>query len=215
MEDTPSAGRRNRRGEETRRALIDAGVAQLAEGGMRALTHRLVEERAGQAQGAVKHHFGSLDGLVEAMLDHMVSIDLPLVLRADGGSADLDGLIAQAQAVMGVVASRPDLSRARLALYVEAAGRPRLQEIIGEARERFVGQIAASLPGPDSELGARFVAAFMDGLVLDQLSAPHPALVGQAGTLVVHAGYAGSLIAARNLDDSTAGTHLLDQGEHP
>lgn len=199
VEDKPEVGRRNRRGEKTRRDIIDAAIAQLADGGMRALTHRLVEERAGQAQGAVKHHFGSLDGLVEAVLEHMVSLDLPLVLHP-GDTSDFLDLSTRAQAVMDVVTSRPDLSRARLELYVHAAGRPQLQQIIGDAREKFVQQIAASLPGPDADLGARFVAAFIDGLILDQLSAPHHALTHHAGALVAHAGYAGGLVAARTLE---------------
>ena len=196
MEDTGRPARRTSRGEATRQRLLQAAVELLADNGVRGLTHRRAEERAGVAQGSAKHHFGSWDGLVEAVLAHLVEQDLPLVLAP--GPADTPAeLVARAQAVMDTVWSRPHLARARLALYVHAAGRPHLQRIVGEARDRFVAQIAAALPGPDAELGARFVAALMDGLVLDQLSAPHPDLAAHAGRLVVHAGLAGRTIAAR------------------
>lgn len=165
---------------------------------MRGLTHRLVEERAGAAQGSVKHHFGSLDGLIEAVLEHMVSVDLPLVLRPEPDADPVD-LARLAQGVMDGVFARPDLARARFELYVHAAGRPALQVIISAARDRFVEAIARSLPGPDAEVGARFVAAVMDGLVLDQLSAPNPTLANNAGAMVVHAGHAGRLLARAGL----------------
>lgn len=195
MEDTGRAARRNSRGEATRQRLLEAAVELLADDGVRGLTHRRVEDRAGAAQGSAKHHFGSWDGLVEAVLTHLVEQDLPLVL-APGPEDTVPDLVARAQAVMDTVWSRPHLARARLALYVHASGRPHLQGIIGAARERLVARIAVALPGPDAQLGARFVAAFMDGLVLDQLSAPHPDLADRAGSLVVHAGRTGRAIAS-------------------
>lgn len=175
-------------------------MAQLADEGMRGLTHRLVEQRAGQAQGSVKHHFGSLDGLIAAVVEHMVDVDLPLVLTPGAGDpGDVPSLVAQAQAVIEAVWSRPDLLRARMELYVHAARRPELQEIVARGRQRFVDRIAPSLPGPDAELAARFVAAAMDGLILDQLSAPSDLVAQHAGSLVVHAGHTGRVLAARTL----------------
>lgn len=177
-------------------------MAQLADQGMRGMTHRLVEQRAGQAQGAVRHHFGSLDGLITAVVEHMVDVDLPLVLApSSDDSADVPSLVVQAQAVMEMVWSRPDLLRARMELYVHAARRPELQEIVARGRQRFVDQISASLPGPDAELAARFVAATMDGLILDQLSAPSDLVANYAGSLVVHAGHTGRVLAARTLTE--------------
>lgn len=161
---------------------------------MRGLTHRLVEERAGQAQGSVKHHFGSIEGLVEAVLNHMAAIELPRVLHP-APDASLEGVTSQAQAIMDAVYSRPDLARARFELYLHAVGRPELQAIIARARDRFVDSIAEALPGPNAEVGARFVAAVMDGLVLDQISAPHPTLSTHAGVMVAHAGLAGRRLA--------------------
>lgn len=205
MEDTLSGRRRNNRGERTREALVQAAVGQLAEEGMRGLTHRLVEQRAGQAQGSVKHHFGSLDGLVTAVVEYMVAMDLPLVLAPEVAAGDdVPALIAQAQAAMEAVWSRPDLLRARMELYLHAARYPQLQQIVAAGRDRFVERIAQSLPGPDSELAARFVAAAMDGLIFDQLSGPDPAIAQQAGLLVVHAGFAGRAISTRALVNPSA-----------
>ena len=49
-----------------RARLVEAAIGQLADEGMRGLTHRRVEARADVSQGLVKYHFGSLDGLIEA-----------------------------------------------------------------------------------------------------------------------------------------------------
>lgn len=46
--------------------LRDATIALVAEGGMKAATARAIAERAGVSLGLIRHHFGSLGGLVEA-----------------------------------------------------------------------------------------------------------------------------------------------------
>ena len=54
-----------------RARLRDAGIALIAEGGTRALTARAVSERAGVSQGLVRHHFGSMAGLLQACDEHV------------------------------------------------------------------------------------------------------------------------------------------------
>lgn len=169
---------------------------------MRGLTHRRVEQRAGLAQGSAKYYFGTLDSLVECVLEHLLAEELPLVLevspeeRSDAvASGDTSALLARAQEVVDAVTERPDRVRARFHLYLHAAGDPRLQQVVAEARAVMVARIADSLPGPQAEAGARFVCALVDGMLLDQVSAPNALVAEHAARYVLEAGAAGSRLA--------------------
>ena len=52
---------------DLRNALIEAGIAILAEGGTEALTLRAAAAKAGVSHAAPAHHFGSLHGLLTAI----------------------------------------------------------------------------------------------------------------------------------------------------
>lgn len=168
---------------------------------MRGLTHRRVEQRAGVAQGSAKYYFGTLDVLVESVLEHLLAEELPLVLEVSPAEAaaadagDQSDLLARAQAVVDAVSARPDRVRARFHLYLHASGDPRLQEVITAARDAVVASIAASLPGPHAEVGAHFVCALVDGMLLDQLSAPSDVVDAHAARYLLEAGAAGARLA--------------------
>ncbi len=200
----PGTPGRTGRAEQRRVAtvrLLEAAVAQLARDGVPGLTHRRVEERAGLAQGSVKYYFGSSDGLIEAVLTHLADRSLPLVLTlspaeqqaAAGG--DVQALHRQAEHVAGAMLARPEEVRARLHLYLHAAGSPHLEALVTAQRDRFVAAIGESLPGPGSAAAARFVCAVVDGILLDQVSAPSPVVEQNAARYLVAAGAAAAALA--------------------
>lgn len=199
MEDTSGHPGRAQQGREARRRLLDAAVAQLADAGVRGLTHRKVEQRAGCAQGSIKYHFGSSDALIQAVLDHLAGRDLPLVLEipaaGEGPPEETGRLEQRAQEAAEAMLARPDDVRARFQIYLYAAGNARLQGQVAAARDRFVHKIAESLPGPGSEAAARFVCAVIDGILLDQVSAPNPLVQDNAARYLLAAGSAGNVIA--------------------
>ncbi len=207
---TQRAGRREG-SQAVRRRLIEAAVAQLAQEGMRGLTHRKVERRAGVSQGLAKYHFGNLAGLIEAVLTHMVEVELPDVFSVSPqtqAAALASGefppeLWHAARAVLDGVAARPDLVRARFELYLHAAGRPELQEIIRRARNKFVRMIAASLPSANPEAAARMVVALIDGMLLDQLSAPEPLVEAMGPAYLLYGGAAALQLPAPATPRST------------
>ncbi|WP_052465891.1 TetR/AcrR family transcriptional regulator [Mobilicoccus massiliensis] len=141
----------------TRERIVEAAIAVLAEQGMRGLTHRKVGERAGVTLGLVRYHFGSLDGLIEAVLHRMVELqrgdimDLSDELR-DGldheGTAS-PALWREAQASIDRVNARPDLALARFELLLHAARNPELQVIIRESRNTFVEATTNLMGDPD------------------------------------------------------------------
>lgn len=201
MEDTARAeASRTDRGREARSRLIEAAITQLADGGMRALTHRKVEQRAGLAQGSAKYYFGTHAALVDAVLAHLIDLELPLVLEVDPDErdepTDSRDLLDRAQRAVDAALQDPHRVRARFHLYLHAAGDPDLQARIRVARDAFVTRIAASLPGAQSEAGARFVSATIDGLLFGQVCAPDPTVSAYAARYVLAAGTAGALLAA-------------------
>lgn len=156
------------------------------------------------AQGSTKYYFSTIDALIEAVLAHLVEADLPLVLDLSAAEratllagADLSPLLARAQAVADAVLARPDLVRARFHLYLAAATNPALRRLVDDARGVFVAQIEQVLPGPGSHVAARFLCALVDGLLLDQVSAPHPVTEAHAAHYLLAAGSAAASLAAQ------------------
>ncbi|WP_460747602.1 hypothetical protein [Nocardiopsis oceani] len=116
--------------------------------------------------------------------------------REAAAHGDDGALLRRAQTVAEAMLARPDHVRARFHLYLDASGNPRREAIVTAARNRFVAKIAQSLPGPDSLAAARFVCAVMDGILLDQVSAPDPVVREHTATYILAAGAAGMQIAA-------------------
>lgn len=185
---------------QLRQNLVLAAVDLLAEDGLRAVTHRRVEQRAGVSQGTVKYHFGSLDGLIAAVVEHMVDVEVTSVLAVPRELVETalatgrvpDAVWQRADAVLHEMLSRPELVRARFELYLHAAARPELQTMIGRGRDQFVKQTAASLAevtagqAPDSaESVARMILALVDGMLLHHLAAPHRSLVDDGAAWLV------------------------------
>lgn len=72
----------------TRRRVLEAAAALYGERGISATTVQAVAERADVSRGTILNHFTSADGLLEAVLDHVVgTIDMPDERTLDGASS--------------------------------------------------------------------------------------------------------------------------------
>ncbi|WIY83401.1 TetR/AcrR family transcriptional regulator [Propionimicrobium sp. PCR01-08-3] len=180
-----TASSRQEAAAEMRTRLVDAAIEQLADDGMRGVTHRRVEQRAGVSQGLVKYHFGTLDGLIEACVERLADVELGSVMRVTPDQ------VAEAQETNTIpskvwdaarntwqaITAHPGLIRARYELFLHAARNPELQDIVRRGRARFIAAAAKSLPlAADPQAAARMVIALVDGLVLHQISAPDAVL---------------------------------------
>jgi len=86
----------------TRRRLLDAAVALLAQVGWTATSVALVAGRAGVSRGAAQHHFPTRDALFEAVIDHITEQRLAeLELAADRLTAGA----GRTEAVLEVIAA--------------------------------------------------------------------------------------------------------------
>ncbi|MFB6676424.1 TetR/AcrR family transcriptional regulator [Streptomyces sp. NPDC056390] len=84
---------RDEQREASRRRLVDAALAILAEEGYGRLTIKQVGDRAGVSRGLVNYHFASKAGLIEAVAAD-IREGLVEQVRAVPGYADMSGLEA-------------------------------------------------------------------------------------------------------------------------
>ncbi|OEU94448.1 TetR family transcriptional regulator [Streptomyces abyssalis] len=119
-------------GPLTRSEMIaDAAIALLAERGLRALTHRAVDEAAGLPQGSTSNHARTRAALIEAAVRRLAVRESQVIaldeMPTGKDTAELaDGL---ALAVHRYLTRDPSLLLARYELALEIARRPGLREM--------------------------------------------------------------------------------------
>lgn len=100
------------RGEVTSDLLLDAALRVYADAGEQGLTVSAVTRASGVSLGSLYHHFGSIDGLVNALLTRWLSRLLGELADAVGDSHDArTGVRALVRAYLGFVQAHPDVSR--------------------------------------------------------------------------------------------------------
>ncbi|MFI6255653.1 TetR/AcrR family transcriptional regulator [Micromonospora zamorensis] len=176
--------------------LTDAAIELIADGGMRALTHRAVDGRAGMPPGTTSAYLRTRQALIEAVVGRLAERDRGDLAAYDlptqpppptpAPQLDADDLDALATGVAEVLDRWLSTGRsrtlARYACLLEAVHRPELRGILQhgtglrvQARDLLTRAGAAD---PDRQ-GDQFVA-FVDGLLFDRLvgagalSAPQP-----------------------------------------
>ncbi|WP_432987961.1 TetR/AcrR family transcriptional regulator [Dactylosporangium sp. CA-233914] len=134
--------------------LADAAIDVLGNDGVRALTHRAVDERAGLPQGTCSYHFPTRNALLTAALERIAELDL-----ADSEGRDLAG-------VLELWADSPR-ARARFMLMLDPQARRELGESAARLADGFVER-AEAITG--SRARARLLIGLIDGLLLDELT---------------------------------------------
>ncbi|AIJ14152.2 TetR family transcriptional regulator [Streptomyces lividans TK24] len=100
------------RGEVTSDLLLDAALRVYADAGEQGLTVSAVTRASGVSLGSLYHHFGSIDGLVNALLTRWLGRLLGELADAVGNSHDArTGVRALVRAYLGFVQAHPDVSR--------------------------------------------------------------------------------------------------------
>jgi DNA-binding transcriptional regulator YbjK len=180
--------------------LTDAAIAVLAELGMRGLTHRAVDARAGLPQGTTSAYFRTRKALIEAVVRRLADLDRADLDRADLDRADLDradldraeldwadfdavaaGIAAVLDRWMG--AGR-DRTLARYACLLEATHHPELRAILahGDPFRAQAREILAAAGARDPERAGVHLVACIDGLLFDRLAGAGSRTAPPAGT---------------------------------
>ncbi len=131
-----------RRGDVTRRALLDAALVEFAASGFDAASTRAIAGRAGVRQGQLTYHFASKDVLWQATVDHLfehfdalLSVATPPITPADRDDP-AHRFARSIRALVHAVARLPELNR--IMVHEATAATPRLEWIVEEhVRARF------------------------------------------------------------------------------
>ncbi|TQK20274.1 TetR family transcriptional regulator [Microbacterium sp. SLBN-154] len=164
------------RNDARRQTLADAGLSVIAHEGMRGLTHRAVDARAGVPRGTTSNYFRSRAALIAALV-HRIGERLapdPTVYAPWQDRAPTPSLFADyARDIVRRLLADRDVSLALFTLRIEAARNPEIAVPLREwIRTGFAADVAfnrsAGLPGGDFEIALFHYA--LEGLVLDRLT---------------------------------------------
>ncbi|MFE4412011.1 TetR/AcrR family transcriptional regulator [Streptomyces sp. NPDC093064] len=162
------------RPESAQRAdlVADTALALLAERGMRGLTHRAVDERAGLPQGSTSNVARTRQALLELAVRRLAEREarvLALHEMPDPRTGSLDSLVeGLALATHRALTRNRALTLARYELALEATRRPELRSYFDAAGARFRDQLGALVTAMGSTAPERHVlslVAWADGLM--------------------------------------------------
>src|SRR3954452_15629958 len=122
--------------EVTRTRLIDAAIERFATDGLGASFDAVAAE-VGVTKGALYHHFGSKEGLVEAVYKEAIRRHAERVVAASAEGTGRARLLALVDASARLYASRTPFYRLLISLHLAAATtRPELADIARRVQRR-------------------------------------------------------------------------------
>jgi AcrR family transcriptional regulator len=168
--------------EVTRARLIDAAISRFAADGVGA-SFDAVAADVGVTKGALYHHFGSKEGLVEAVYKEAIRRHAARVVAASSTGSGRDRLLALVDASARLYGSRSPFYRLLVSLHLAAAmERPALADTarkMQRAQRDYMielvreGQRDGSIrPELDPEGVGLTVNAALEGFLTQQLEPP-------------------------------------------
>ncbi|SFO95905.1 hypothetical protein SAMN05421810_101523 [Amycolatopsis arida] len=170
-------------GRSRKERAADAAIEVIAADGLRGLTHRAVDARAGLPPGSTSSCFRTRLALLAGVLDRLVELDEAVVAAVpdagwstdtpDQRAAIVDMLTDLLVHWLGPARSR---TLARMELYLDATRRAELLPELEAANRRFIDRAAEGIRRTgvtNSDQMARLLIAHMDGLLYDALTRPY------------------------------------------
>lgn len=160
--------------------LLEAAVAVLGEHGLRGLTHRAVDVRAGLPQGSCSAYLRTRSALLEAVAAHVARRLTHDIAALTDRLADRPGDEAAARETTRLFLdwlAEPDLVVARLELSLESSRRPELARCFESWRAQLEAVVlrAITRSGHERSLAhAQTVTASLEGVLLRALLTPEP-----------------------------------------
>ncbi|HEY2574827.1 MAG TPA: TetR family transcriptional regulator [Streptosporangiaceae bacterium] len=162
-----------------RDALLRAAVALIAEGGVRAVTHRAVAARAQVPLAATTYYFESIQQLTEEALRRHVTERVgelnKLAEAAANGSRTAEQVARRF--VKALLARDRDSTIAQFEVFLEAARNPALQQSVAEALdtfERLAYLTVTALGARRPAQAAAALVAVVNGFLLNGLARRRP-----------------------------------------
>ncbi|MEV6070724.1 TetR family transcriptional regulator [Nocardia sp. NPDC052001] len=161
-----------------RELILDGAIELLGTRGLRALTHRAVDELADMPPGSASNYFRTRDALLTGIAERLEErdyADWQAVTRIAAPSTlpqFIDGLAAL---LAHAVTTDRTRTLARYALFLESQTAPGLQEVLLRGHTRLTEWIATMLravvPNAPPEV-TPLVVKYIDGAALHQLTYP-------------------------------------------
>ena len=156
----------------SRTRALDAAVELVGTGGLRALTHVRVDERAGLPRGSTSNYFRTRAALLAGVVDWIAERELPEVDGAVSAesAASLVGLVCDLFEY--VTRQNRAMTAARLVLFMEASHDSSLLDAVSRGRtamESSVIAVMTRLGAPDPAVAAAALMACVEGLILHRV----------------------------------------------
>ncbi|WP_122261747.1 TetR/AcrR family transcriptional regulator [Ornithinimicrobium cerasi] len=152
---------------------LDAAIELLGTQGLKALTHRRVDERADLPPGSTSNYFRTRDALLSGVVDAILEREVSGIRETFAPRSAEELLDALVMLLDRTTEDQRTLTSARLVLFMEASHNPALRESLGRGRAAWEATLQKAL----RELGAsetvastRAVMACAEGLILHRVA---------------------------------------------
>jgi len=167
-----------------RTLALDAAVDLVGSEGLRSLTHRRVDDRAGLPAGSTSNYFRTRAALLAGVVDRIVEREMPGVAAAVSPSSAADLVDSLCQLVDYTTGPNRILTTARLVLFMEASHDAGLREAVSVGRiamEASMSEELMRLGAPEPRIAAEAIMACCEGIILHRIARhddqdPRPAI---------------------------------------
>ena len=179
--------------EAVRAAIIDATIRLIGHEGVDGVTHRAVAREAGVSLSSTTYHYASRDEIVSEALRHVADLEIERIARdAEAlaeGHADVPSIARALTAWLAEQMYGDELLRVRAGyhLQLEAARRPELRVIHvawGQAVQGLAERVLCAAGSPRPHTDASILSSAIDGLRLDEVTAPRPGFERRARPVI-------------------------------
>ena len=179
--------------EAIRAAIIDATIRLIGSDGVDGVTHRAVAQEAKVSLSSTTYHFASRDEIVSEALRRVAGLEIERIGRdAEAlveGHVDVPSIARALTAWLTEQVTGDDLVRVRAGyhLQLEAAHRPELRAIHvewGQAVHGLAERVLRAAGSPRPHTDAGILSSAIDGMRLDEVTAPRPDFEGRAQPVI-------------------------------
>lgn len=152
-----------------RERAITAAIELLATGGIRALTHLRVDDRAGFPRGSTSNIFRTRGALLLGVCEHMVASERPKITNTFKASTPNEFSESLTSLFRYLIGPSRTMTAARLALIIEGSHDEEVRTALAAGRVSIKSSILpalVALGAPDPLLGVQLIATCFEGLFL-------------------------------------------------
>ena len=173
--------------------VLDAAIELLGTQGLKALTHRRIDARAGLPPGSTSNYFRTRDALLTGVADAILEREVAGMGTTFAPQSREELLDAFTALLDRTTEDQRTLTTARLVLFMEASHHPALRETLGRGRAMLaaaVEQALRDLGARDEVASAQALMACAEGLILHRVGRHDHSDIRPALDLVISAALA-------------------------